>query len=63
MIIHALDDPFMTPDVIPKLNELSPDILLELSQYGGHVGFIAQNIRYWLEERIPFLKDHLDSSS
>lgn len=64
LIIHALDDPFMTPDVIPKLNELSSDILLELSQYGGHVGFIAQNRRYWLEERIPFfLKDHLDPSS
>ncbi|KTD09088.1 alpha/beta hydrolase [Legionella gratiana] len=63
LIIHSLDDPFMTPDVIPKPHELSPDILLELSQYGGHVGFIAQNSRYWLEQRIPyFLKDYLNSS-
>lgn len=63
LIIHALDDPFMTPDVLPKLNELSTDILLELSRHGGHVGFIAQHTRYWLEQRIPFfLKDYLNST-
>ncbi|WP_454784298.1 hydrolase [Legionella sp. WA2024007413] len=63
LIIHALDDPFMTPDVLPTVNELSPDILLELSQHGGHVGFIAEKKQFWLEQRIPnFLKDYLLTS-
>ncbi|ASQ46874.1 hydrolase [Legionella clemsonensis] len=61
LIIHALDDPFMTPEVIPSENELSQHIILELSDTGGHVGFITGNIPgvpvYWLEQRIPaFLK-------
>ncbi len=40
LIINALDDPFMTPDVIPKADQLSDDITLEVSAQGGHVGFI-----------------------
>ncbi|KTD08519.1 hydrolase [Legionella jamestowniensis] len=64
LIIHALDDPFMTPDVVPLENELSQDIILELSDSGGHVGFITGNVPgvpiYWLEQRIPdFLKSTL----
>ncbi len=57
LIIHAVDDPFMTPAVIPTENELSPHVQLELAQRGGHVGFIAGRIPlkpvYWLEQRIP----------
>lgn len=57
LIIHALDDPFMTPDVVPSAEELSKDITLELSARGGHVGFIAGRLPgkpvYWLEQRIP----------
>lgn len=56
LIIHALDDPFMTPDVIPEENDLSDQITLELSKRGGHVGFISGSFGrpvYWLEERIP----------
>ncbi len=60
LIIHAEDDPFMLPEVIPQGNELTPDIVLELSKTGGHVGFITGNIpgsaEYWLEGRII---DHL----
>lgn len=52
LIIHALDDPFMTPDVLPTSNDLSQDILLEVSKNGGHVGFIAEKKQYWLEYRI-----------
>lgn len=65
LIIHALDDPFMIPEAIPDAEELSPYITLELSKFGGHVGFIAaaENSRtpsYWLGERIPrFLFDYL----
>lgn len=57
LIIHAADDPFMTPDIVPKEEELSADILFELSQKGGHVGFIGSSPSgarfYWLEQRIP----------
>jgi len=57
LILHALDDPFMTPDAIPKNEELSAYIQLEVSTKGGHVGFISGNIPgkpiYWLEKRTP----------
>jgi predicted alpha/beta-fold hydrolase len=57
LIIHALDDPFMTPDIVPAAEELSKSITLELSEKGGHVGFIAGRLPgkpvYWLEQRIP----------
>jgi hypothetical protein len=56
LIIHAKDDPLMTPDVIPNDKNLSQDIILELSDHGGHVGFIgadcAGKMTYWLEKRI-----------
>lgn len=62
LLIHALDDPFMTPDALPRLDELSPQVTLELSRQGGHVGFVAGNVPgkavYWLDQRIPdFLRD------
>jgi predicted alpha/beta-fold hydrolase len=57
LIIHAEDDPFMRKSVIPTPTELSPSTILELSQQGGHVGFVAGNklgkADYWLETRIP----------
>lgn len=63
LILHAADDPFMTPEVIPQVDELSPHINLELAAHGGHVGFIESNglkPRYWLEPRIHrFLREHL----
>lgn len=64
LIIQAADDPFMTPEVLPSPQELTPFIFFELSEKGGHVGFIAGTIPgkpiYWLEHRIPqFLAAHL----
>ena len=57
LIIHAQDDPFLTPDAIPAAKELSGEISFELSKRGGHVGFISGNNpfkpAYWLEQRIP----------
>jgi predicted alpha/beta-fold hydrolase len=43
LIIHAQDDPFMTREVIPRNDELSPSTTLKLSKKGGHVGFIANS--------------------
>lgn len=64
LILQARDDPFMTPAVIPGAGELAPSVRLEVSDRGGHVGFVTGVLpwrpRYWLEERIPaFLAGHL----
>ena len=65
LIIHAKDDPFMSKAAIPTNDELSVDVTLELSEKGGHVGFVSGRVPgkpiYWLDERIPgFLKDFLN---
>ena len=55
LIIHSLDDPFMTSEVLPKENEVSKYVTLEISEKGGHVGFISGSFfkpQYWLEKRI-----------
>ena len=64
LIIHALNDPFMTPSVLPDITELSPFVEMEVSESGGHVGFMSGHFpgrpRYWLEERVPaFLLERL----
>ncbi len=54
LIVHALDDPFMTPDAIP--DTCGPGVILETQPSGGHVGFVAGRVpfrpRYWLDERL-----------
>ena len=40
LIINSLDDPFMTPEVIPPADRLSDAIIMEIAENGGHVGFI-----------------------
>lgn len=64
LVLHSKDDPFMTEDVIPSRAELSPFVTLEVTESGGHVGFVTGNVpwrpRYWLEERVPaFLENFL----
>lgn len=61
LVIHAKDDPFMTPAIIPAAAQLSPQVTLELCEHGGHVGFVSAASNglpnYWLEQCIPqFLK-------
>ncbi|MEE8119635.1 MAG: hydrolase [Gammaproteobacteria bacterium] len=57
LILHAKDDPFMTPETVPDAEELSDSVTLELSERGGHVGFVRGTFpfrpHYWLETRIP----------
>jgi hypothetical protein len=57
LILHARDDPFMTPAAIPPVECLPDCVRLELSAGGGHVGFITGrrpwHPDYWLERRIP----------
>lgn len=56
LVIHALDDPFMTADIVPGISDVAGCVQLEASPHGGHVGFVhgtPWRPRYWLEERIP----------
>ena len=56
LIIHALDDPFMCPEILPKADEISKYVELEIYKNGGHVGFIEGSLLkpiYWLEQKIP----------
>lgn len=53
LILHARNDPFMTPQVLPTAGELSQDVRLELTDAGGHAGFVEGWGRYWHERRIP----------
>ncbi|MGL1956006.1 MAG: hydrolase [Colwellia sp.] len=63
LFIHAADDPFLSHQhALPK-QKLPKHLIFEVSQYGGHVGFIyGKNPfkpRYWLEQRVPdFLASH-----
>ena len=57
LAIHAKDDPFMVPEIVPDASALPPNVTIELSEYGGHVGYCAAGphygVKWWLEERIP----------
>ena len=56
LIINSIDDPFMTPDVIPPEDHLSECVTIEISEHGGHVGYISGGTpwkpRYYLPDRI-----------
>ena len=56
LIIHSKDDPFMDHHSIPAQEELPDNVVYQLTEYGGHVGFIGGTLRHpemWLEKRIP----------
>lgn len=65
LIINSLDDPFMTPDIIPDESELSDCVVIEVSEHGGHVGFISGGTpwrpEYYLPQRITdFLASQIE---
>ncbi len=62
LVVHALDDPFMTADIVPGVETLSPHVTLEVAHNGGHVGFVSAGALgrpyCWLERRLTqFLQD------
>lgn len=65
LIIHAKDDPFMTSEVIPAPDTLPSSVTYQLTEYGGHVGFVSGTLfkpQMWLEQRIPqWLSTWLDN--
>ena len=63
LIINSRDDPFMLPEMIPDTNNLSNSVQLEISDSGGHVGFISGGTpckpKFYLPKRIfNFLSDY-----
>jgi predicted alpha/beta-fold hydrolase len=64
LIVNSLDDPFMTPGVIPDEDKLSDAVSLEIAEAGGHVGFVEGGTpwrpEYYLPRRmLGFLEEHL----
>lgn len=64
LLLQAKDDPLVGNEALPAYNEISTSVTFELSEKGGHVGFVSGHLPwksfYWLEERIPlFLQLHL----
>ncbi|HSW93759.1 MAG TPA: hydrolase [Gammaproteobacteria bacterium] len=62
LLLQSGNDPFMTKDVLPGPDELSKEVTLELTEQGGHVGFISGKFpwraEYWLEKRVPAFLQH-----
>ncbi len=64
LIIHSIDDPFMHKDVLPTKEELSQYVELEVSKYGGHVGFIGGTFfkpEYWLDKRVTYFLSKINN--
>lgn len=57
----------MTSEVIPDLSQLPSNIEYQLTEHGGHVGFVGGTLlkpEMWLEQRIPnWLSPFLDQAS
>lgn len=55
LIVHAKDDPFMNDKILPTKEQLSPLVRVEVSQHGGHCGFVQGspwNPKIWLHCRV-----------
>lgn len=63
LLLHSMDDPFMNQHVIPDETELARHVTMEISERGGHVGFMQGTITsptVWLHERVhQFFADYL----
>ena len=63
LLLQSKDDPFLPVDGLPGEDQLSDAVTLELSERGGHVGFVEGasplSPSYWLERRIPDYFDEL----
>ena len=60
LIVHSRDDPFVPRDTIPAPHDLSEATQLELSDHGGHVGFMTPGGEPWLDTRLAtYLAQHL----
>lgn len=67
LVLHSIDDPFMNHLVIPEEENLAPSVRIELSDNGGHVGFLQGPITKpttWLHQRVHnFVSEYLPTLS
>ena len=68
LILNAIDDPFMTPGVLPHRDRLAPLVTLEIAEAGGHVGFVEGGTpwrpRFYLPRRlVGFLGERIEAAA
>jgi predicted alpha/beta-fold hydrolase len=54
LVVHAKDDPFMHESIVPDASALSANVCLEVSEKGGHVGFMQGTPwrpKIWMQQR------------
>ena len=54
LVVHAKDDPFMHESIVPDVDVLSPSVCMEVSEKGGHVGFMQGTPwrpKIWMQQR------------
>jgi len=55
LVLNARNDPFLPAHALPKPDQVSPAVTLELPQHGGHVGFVSGSFPGkldWLPQRV-----------
>lgn len=61
LIVHGDNDPFLPGRYLPPASQISPHVLLEITQGGGHAGFVTGPFpgrMNWLPRRlVAFLSD------
>ena len=65
LILNARNDPLVPAHLIPDAADVSDHVTLEISDGGGHLGFVGGRWpwmpSYWLDRRVPeFLSPFLD---
>jgi uncharacterized protein len=64
LIVNARNDPLVPVPLIPRGDEVSAKVTIEITDGGGHMGFVSGHwpwsARYWLDTRLPdFLAAYL----
>jgi predicted alpha/beta-fold hydrolase len=56
LIVNSRDDPLVPPHLIPDPCDMSDQVTLEITDGGGHLGFVSGrwpwSPRYWIDDRI-----------
>ncbi|MBI2306718.1 MAG: hydrolase [Rhodocyclales bacterium] len=61
LLLAARNDPFLPAQALPRADEVSPKVALDLPHDGGHVGFVTGSLPGrldWLPQRLLHFFDH-----